>query len=78
MNLDGLLRGALARATDAGRLGVKSKDLTEAELDQLLTLCVNFLWARRTEQSPIEGWWLSAGGIRPCGRRRRNSTIGRH
>ena len=65
MNLEELLRGALARATDAGRLGVRSTDLTEMELDELLRLCVGFLWGKRTEPSPIEGWWLSAGGIRP-------------
>ncbi len=66
MTLEELLRGALARATDAGRLGVKATDLTDAELDELLTLCVDFLWDKRTEPSPkIEGWWLSAGGIRP-------------
>jgi hypothetical protein len=66
MDLEELLRGALRRAADAGRLGVKATDLTPPELNELLTQCVDFLWAKRTEPSPrIEGWWLSAGGIRP-------------
>jgi hypothetical protein len=27
---------------------------------------VDFLWGKRTDTSPlIDGWWLSAGGIRP-------------
>ena len=66
MDLEELLHAALTRATDAGRLGVKATDLTETELDDLLTLCVEFLWDKRTEPSPrIDGWWLSAGGIRP-------------
>lgn len=65
MELSDLLRGALARATEAGRTGVKSSDLTGVELDDLLAQCLNFLWERRTEPSEIDGWWLSAGGIRP-------------
>lgn len=65
MTLTEILRGALARATADGRLGVKPVDLTEPELNQLLGYCVDFLWDRRTEPSPIEGWWYSAGGIRP-------------
>lgn len=65
VELEDLLRDALARATDAGRLGVKASDLTDAELDELLTRCLDFLWEQRTEPSPIEGWWYSAGGIRP-------------
>ena len=66
MDLEELLRRALMRATDAGRLGVKATNLTPSELDELLMLCVDFLWDKRTEPSPrIDGWWLSAGGIRP-------------
>ena len=66
MDLEQVLRGALARATDNSRLGVKAADLTPPELDLLLALCVDFLWDRRTEPSSrIDGWWLSAGGIRP-------------
>ena len=66
MDLEELLRGGLVRASDAGRLGVKATDLSETELDELLTLCVDFLWDKRTGPSPrIDGWWLSAGGIRP-------------
>lgn len=66
MDLGDLLRTALTRATDAGRLGVKATDLTPSELDELLTQCLNLLWDRRTEPSPdIDAWWHSAGGIRP-------------
>jgi hypothetical protein len=60
-----ILRGALARATADGLLGVKRRHLTEPELDALLHYCLDFLWEQRTEPSPIDGWWYSAGGIRP-------------
>jgi hypothetical protein len=46
-------------------LGVKPRHLTESELDQLLAYCLDFLWEQRTDPSPINGWWYSAGGIRP-------------
>jgi hypothetical protein len=65
MTLTEILRGALARATADGLLGVKPTHLTAPELDELLGYCIDFLWDRRTEPSPIEGWWYSAGGIRP-------------
>ncbi len=60
-----ILRGALARATADGLLGVKRRHLTEPELDALLHYCLDFLWEQRTEPSPINGWRYSAGGIRP-------------
>jgi hypothetical protein len=66
MDLDELLRTALDRATAEGLLGVKAKHLTRPELDELVAYCVDVLWEKRTEQSPIaDGWWYSAGGIRP-------------
>lgn len=65
MTLTEILRGALARATADGLLGVKPEHLTESELDQLLAYCLDFLWEQRTDPSPIDGWWYSAGGIRP-------------
>ena len=65
MTLTEILRGALRRANADGLLGVKPEHLTEPELDQLLAYCLDFLWERRTDPSPIEGWWYSAGGIRP-------------
>ena len=65
MTLAEILRTALTRATSEGLLGVKPRHLTEAELDELLAYCLDFLWERRTDPSPIEGWRYSAGGIRP-------------
>lgn len=65
MTLTEILRNALARATADGLLGVKPAHLTALELDELLGYCIDFLWDRRTDPSPIEGWWYSAGGIRP-------------
>lgn len=65
VTLTEILRGALARATADGLLGVKPKHLTESELDELLAYCLDFLWEQRTDPSPINGWWYSAGGIRP-------------
>ena len=65
MRLEDILRTALDRAAEAGVLGVKSSHLTAAELDELLRYCLDFLWEQRTDPSPIERWWYSAGGIRP-------------
>lgn len=65
MTLTEILRSALARATTEGLLGVKPGHLTDPELDELLAYCLDFLWERRTEPSPIDGWSYSAGGIRP-------------
>jgi hypothetical protein len=65
VTLTDILRGALARATADGLLGVKPRHLTESELNELLVYCLAFLWERKTDPSPINGWWYSAGGIRP-------------
>ncbi len=65
MTLTEILRGALERASAEGLLGVKTRHLSESELDELLAFCLDFLWEQRTDPSPIDGWWYSAGGIRP-------------
>lgn len=65
MTLTEILRNALSRSAADGLLGVKPNHLTESELDELLAYCLDFLWEQRKDPSPINGWWYSAGGIRP-------------
>ena len=64
MTLGELLRTGLMRAHGARVRGVRSKHLTDAELDELLRYSLDFLWEQRTKPSPIDGWSYSAGGIR--------------
>ncbi len=65
MSVATVLTEGMRRAEEKGVRGVRSWHLHDDELDELLDATLDFLWSRRTAESRIAGFWISAGGVRP-------------
>ena len=65
MSVASVLTTGMRRAEEKGVRGVHSWHLHDDELDELLDATLDFLWSRRTAESPISGFWISSGGVRP-------------
>lgn len=65
MSVASVLTTGMRRAEEKGVRGVHAWHLLDDELDELLDATLEFLWSRRTAESPIPRFWISSGGVRP-------------